>query len=215
MISPGILKYNTIRKEKSKFVNKSAQYKFLEYLDDNIKESFNLIDFKYHQFDANLILTDKNTKSEIYLGSNKYKYNYKNLQNFEVIINIIGEYPEDIFKNEEITIESKGNIENKLVRESFVYLGNHKIHFLVQANESFNSFSFLSEVIYKYLNQNNKRILIHCEQGKIRSATLLLYFLRKYLFNNINDANSFIGLKRENAGAPSMTFAIIERLVCK
>jgi protein-tyrosine phosphatase len=49
--------------------------------------------------------------------------------------------------------------------------------------------------------------------GHVRSATLLVFYLRKYFFENVNEANEFVGLKREKAGAPSMLLNNIEHMV--
>ena len=74
------------------------------------------------------------------------------------------------------------------------------------------NYDYLCNLIYESFN-NGDIILLHCEQGLIRSATLLLYFLRKYYFKNIDEANEFISLKKMIPESPKIFVSMIEKII--
>lgn len=178
------------------------------------KEGYMFEEHKILSINANLILKHSLSFGEIYLGSNQYKYKTENLKYFNVIINVIGELPENTLETKDLNIEILENrdIKYKVMERIVTTKLNHKINFYVLEKESFVTYPYLCEVIHNHFLKGDK-ILLHCEQGLIRSAGLLLFYLRKYLFDNIADANRFIGIKRDLAGASTMVFPIIERLV--
>jgi len=86
--------------------------------------------------------------------------------------------------------------------------------FILKPNEGFTSFHYLVDAIHKSI-WSGKRVLVHCQMGYVRSATLVLFYLRKYFFSNVMEANEFIGLKRDKAGAPKMLMNNIEKSLTK
>ena len=180
------------------------------------KECYLFEEHKTLSINANLILKHAFSNGEIYLGSNQYKYKPENLNIFNVIINVIGELPENTIETKDLNIEilERRDIKNVVMERIVTTKSNHKINFYILEKESFLSYPYLVEVIHNHFIKGDK-ILLHCEQGLVRSAGLLLFYLRKYLFDNIEDANRFIGIKRDLAGASQLVYPIIERLIKK
>ena len=136
---------------------------------------------------------------------------------FDVIINVIGELPENIFQNNkelEIIILNNNIATKSKLKERIVKSKSKCINFYVLDKEYFLDYPYLTKIIQNCFLKGDK-ILIHCEYGLIRSAGLLLFYLRRYFFNTIEDANNFISLKRETAEASKLIFSIIEKLIKK
>jgi len=142
-----------------------------------------------------------------------------NLDQFNVIVNVIGELPEIVFQNKGINVEIvedrntrniNGNIKQRLVST----VNDNKVHFYVLEKESYLNYPYLCDIIHNHFNQGDK-ILIHCQQGLIRSATLLAFYLRKFYFESIGDINSFIGLKRDSASPSSVVLSSMEKILFK
>ena len=180
-------------------------------------EKFSKFDFsesKEYPFNASLILRNKISKGVVILGSNNYKYKVENLNQLDVIVNIIGEYPAKEFeKQESLHIEEFKEINCKEVFETnIITKTGHCVNCYTKPNENFCSYHYLADVIHKHM-WSGDRVLIHCQMGHVRSATLLLFYLRKYFFDDVREANEFIGLKREKAGAPTVLLNNIETIV--
>jgi len=175
---------------------------------------YDFSEFKEYSFNASLILRNKVSNGVIILGSNNYKYKVENLNHLDAIVNIIGEYPAKEFEKQvSLHVEEFNEKNCKEVFESIIITNTgHSINCYTKPNENFSSYHYLADVIHRHLWSGDK-VLIHCQMGQVRSATLLLFYLRKYFFDDVNDANQFIGLKRENAGAPTVLLSNIETLV--
>jgi len=177
---------------------------------------FDFFEIKDFSFNASLILKNLRSGGILMLGSNNYKYKVENLKELDVVVNIIGEYPMKTFeKDKGLHIEDFKERYSKDVNESIVITeNNHCVSFYTKPNENFTSFHYLSDIIHKSI-WNGSRVLVHCQMGQVRSATLMLFYLRKYFFENVMEANEFIGLKRDKAGAPQMLMSNIENLIKK
>lgn len=198
----------------SEGTDQSEKAKRIEKLiSKEMRESYIFNNFKKLKFNADLIIAHKLTNGEIYLGSNSYKYNVDNLYNFDVIINVIGEDPLKTFTDKRLKFIKTSKKQNCPVEEITGVLDNsHFICFYVKKNENFNDYHSLADTIQKHLLQGYK-ILVHCKEGLLRSATLLTFYLRKYVFNKVEDANEFISLKRENASCIKFFFPTIEKIL--
>jgi protein-tyrosine phosphatase len=176
--------------------------------------SFDFSEKKEFSFNASLIIRNKVSNGVIILGSNNYKYKVENLESLDTIVNIIGEYPAKEFEKEKsLHFEEFKEKYCKEVFETIVVTKTgHSVCCYTKPNENFSSYHYLADVIHKHLWKGD-RILVHCQMGHVRSATLLVFYLRKYFFENVNEANEFVGLKREKAGAPSMLLNNIEHMV--
>lgn len=175
---------------------------------------FDLSEIKEYSFNASSILRNTLTNGVLILGSNNYKYKLENLNELDVVVNVIGEYPEKEFSAySNVSIKVFGDSVFKDVCESIVILENkHCVNFFTLPKEMFSTYHYLSELIHKYI-WSGKRVLVHCQMGQIRSATFLVYYLRRYFFKSVVDANEFIGFKRKGAGAPEIFMTSIERMV--
>jgi len=175
---------------------------------------FDFSEIKEYPFNASLILRNKVSKGVVILGSNNYKYKVANLNELDAIINIIGEYPVKEFENEKsLHIEEFKERYCKEVFETVIITGTgHSVNCYTKPNENFTSYHYLADVIHKHM-WSGHRVLVHCQMGQVRSATLMLFYLRKYFFDNVSEANEFIGIKREKAGAPTMLIDNIENLI--
>jgi hypothetical protein len=188
--------------------------KLTEKLPENTKKEIIFDYFERLDINADLILSHRESKGQIYLGSNHYKSNISNLEKFDTIVNIVGDYPQSIFPNSpkiKITlVENDGSpdLEETLVENE----EGHQISFLVKQKENLKEYHYLVDKIHDCF-LNGDRVLIHCQQGLVRSAALLLFYLRKYIFEDIGDANEFIGIKREQASCQTMFISQIERLI--
>jgi len=178
-----------------------------------MKESIIFNKFKRMKFNADLMISHKISKGEIYLGSNSYKYNVENLYNFDVIINVIGDDPLKTFTDKRLKFTNIHQREDRPIEEMTAVLENvHSVRFYIIKKENFNDYHFLADTIQKHFLQG-KKILVHCKEGLLRSATLLTFYLRKYIFKKIEVANEFISIKRENASCIKMFFPTIEKIL--
>jgi hypothetical protein len=177
-------------------------------------QKFDFAEKKEYSFNASLMFRNIISNGVVILGSNNYKYKADNLEELDVIINIIGEYPVKEFeKHKGLHIEEFHEKHCKEVTESVVITTTgHSLNCYTKPNENFCSYHYLADIIHKHM-WSGQRVLVHCQMGQIRSATLMLFYLRKYFFDNVNEANEYIGLKREKAGAPSMLLDNIENLI--
>jgi len=184
--------------------------KAIENITEEKKSGINFFEYKPMLINANLIMKSDDG-GELYLGSNQYKYSVTNLNCFDVVVNVIGEFPEVTFPTLKVEIdEGNTNIKHRTVSVDT----EHKVEFYVLERESYLDYPKLCEIIHNNFLEG-KRVLIHCQQGLIRSATLLVFYLRKYFFDDIHSANDFIGLKRESACASSIVFSSIEKILSK
>ena len=88
----------------------------------------------------------------------------------------------------------------------------HYVNYYLKLDDNFHDYHYLADKIHEFFLKG-QRILVHCEQGLIRSAMLLTFYLRKFIFESIEDANELIGIKRENAGCQEMFFQTIEKMI--
>jgi len=179
---------------------------------DEIKENIVFDEFKTLFFNASLVMRHSISNGEIYLGSNQYKHKATNIEFFDDIFNVIGELPEKSFDKTDVKVEVVENNQSKIKERIVVTKSNHKTNFFVLENESFLNYPYLCDMLYKSFIKGNK-ILIHCEQGLVRSAGLLLFYLRRYFFDSLEDANDFIGLKREMASASNVAISICDKII--
>jgi len=186
--------------------------RILSKLEKHTKYDF--AEVKEYSFNASLIVRNKISGGVVILGSNNYKYKAVNLEELDTIINIIGEYPSKEFEKEKsLHIEEfKEKFCKEVFETTIVTKTGHCVNCYTKPNENFSSYHYLADVIHKHMWSGN-RVLVHCQMGQVRSATLMLFYLRKYFFDNVNDGNEYIGLKREKAGAPTMLFNNIENLI--
>jgi hypothetical protein len=187
--------------------------KLEKLIPNEMKESILFNKFKKMKFNADLIISHKMTKGEIYLGSNSYKYNVENLYNFDVIINVIGEDPIKTFIDKRVKFTNIHQTEKCQIEEMTAVLENgHSVRFYIKKNENFHDYHFLADTIHMNFLQG-KKILVHCKEGLMRSATLLTFYLRKFIFNKVEFANEFISIKRENASCIKMFLPTIEKIL--
>ena len=101
-------------------------------------------------------------------------------ENFDLIINCTENIP-FYTKNEKI----------KLIRI--------EIKDLFEENDSmYNYFEFTSDLINEYLI-NNKKILVHCQQGMSRSVTIVAAYFIKYQNMNVSNVIKFLKSKRRES----------------
>jgi len=211
---------NTDIKYKQNIINEDATRieNLIEKIKKEIKDDIIFDTFFRLDINADLILVHKHSNGQIFLGSNSYQYNYINLHMFKAVFNVIGDYPQDIFPinhNLKLTlINNKEDIDIDIQESILEIDSNHKVFFYVKPNEKLNDYNHLVDKIHNHLLKGDN-ILIHCQQGLVRSATLLLFYLRKYIFEDIVDANEFIGVKRKDACSPQILSQSIEKIIKK
>ena len=129
---------------------------------------------------------------------------------------MIGEFPEITFNSLHLEInddqtDSNFNVKHRKVEKTW---NDHKLDFYVLEREYYLNYSYLCNIIQKHF-LNEDKVLIHCQQGLNRSATLLTFYLRSFYFNSVNEANYFIGIKWELACDSTFMFSSLEKIFSK
>ena len=125
-------------------------------LNNKVKGLIDFSETKHLSFGADLIIKNISSKGEIYLGSNNYKHNIENLDHFDVVVNVIGEFPEIEFKNKNIMIKEKTELFNDTHQRIIETPSQKQVLFIVKETDSFKNYKELCDIINDLFFKGNK-----------------------------------------------------------
>lgn len=130
--------------------------------------------------------------------------NYDQLQKFDLVINVARELSPPIPDASNFT---KDKIQCIKIREG---KGNYYFVPWTHTSKLCTDLPFLTDLIIKSLSKNDEKILIHCQCGVSRSASLIVALIMKLKNLNLNDAYNYL---KEKAPDISPNMSLIFQLM--